>query len=85
VKQGIIRATAGKCEKDLAHYIHATIEAVSTMGLQASIKYNSASEVTLFCAAKLHLFVLPDDFIKLEVAGLPDGGMLLLLCTAMGP
>ncbi len=61
-----MRAFAGECGRDSAHYSMSVMEAVARMDCPVSLSHDEISEDALFTDATLHRFGLPYDYAKLE-------------------
>ena len=72
VKQALMRAYAGQCGTDSAHYSTATVMEVARMDCPGSMAHAEISEGILFTTSMLHHFVLPYDYAKLEDFLLPE-------------
>jgi hypothetical protein len=72
VRETLLRANAGQCGRDTAHYSLKTIRAVATMDCPSSRANQESSNASLFCASTLHRYGLPYDFAKLDTHELPE-------------
>ncbi len=69
--QALLRATASQCGLDSAHCHSSTVKEVVSLDRPGGMDGESR-EAALFCAATLHRFGLPVDYIRLKTETLPE-------------
>ncbi len=66
LKQTLMRASAGRCGLDSAHWSSTTVRDVARMDCLGFMAHAESSEGVLLCASMLHRFCLSYDYAKLE-------------------